>query len=76
MTLGYRIGDDLRGAGVVLKLEERIVGAIAVTPKAKTIGTNQRCDTGFIQQVGIGAFLLQIKKNRCTDAGDTVDADG
>lgn len=58
MPLDHRVSDDLRGAGVVLKLEKRIIGAITVAPKAETIGTDQRRDTGFIQQVGIGAGFL------------------
>ena len=60
MRLGHRVGQYLRGTGVVFKQEQRIVGAGAVAPEAETILADKRRDARLVEQVGIGAGLLQI----------------
>ncbi len=54
VRLRHRVGQYLRGAGVVLKQEKRIIRAGTVSPKLETIIADKRGDTGLIQQVGVG----------------------
>ncbi len=74
MALCHGVSQYLRGAGVVFKLEQRIITEAAGTPEAETILPDQGGDVVLVQQSGISCRVLQIPEHIRRQAGYAVDA--
>ncbi|MOA63113.1 hypothetical protein D3C78_1887310 [compost metagenome] len=73
LRAGHGVGQHLRGAGVVLESELRIVAAGAAAPESKAALVDQRGDFVAVEVIGIGHRVLQIPEHVGVDAGDAID---
>ncbi|MNQ79782.1 hypothetical protein D3C85_947350 [compost metagenome] len=75
MGLGDGVGQDLGGAGVVLELEQGVVGAGAGAPEAEPFGLDQAGDVVGVEQARIGVRVLQAPEHLLGQPFNASDCD-